>query len=222
MAKSTLKSSSKSASKPKAKPASGPKKRPKSTVASKPSPRPVAGAAPPVWLPGRFLRPIEEFYCINEKCSDYKKIGIGNMYHHSWSGGMSEPKRLIKCKTCKKSKSETRWPFPAMPKLPEPESRPLAASLPAPSLPTSPPPLLEGENDLYLEILALQKRGVAKGKGHKSHVNVILDLENEAEKILDDKLEDMAIKIKNAQHLGKIGLNKYIAKALLLRWSREE
>jgi transposase-like protein len=51
------------------------------------------------------LKPLEEFGCINPKCPDYGKKGLGNIRVHQTYGKWEEI-RLLQCKTCGKRFSE--------------------------------------------------------------------------------------------------------------------
>lgn len=52
--------------------------------------------------------PLAAFCCQNERCSDYGKKGLGNLYQHNWVDRKTQRIRNLRCRTCKKECSERK------------------------------------------------------------------------------------------------------------------
>ena len=51
--------------------------------------------------------PLSAFCCQNERCAEYGKKGLDNIYFHCW-GNRKETIRKLRCRTCQESFSERK------------------------------------------------------------------------------------------------------------------
>ena len=62
--------------------------------------------------------PLSAFCCLNERCADYGKKGLGNIYQHHWTD-KKHTIRKLRCCTCQKEFSERKGTPLYYTKLPE-------------------------------------------------------------------------------------------------------
>lgn len=179
-------------------PSSDPLSKPDPKSKRKRASKALSGSTLPIWVPGRYFRAYAEFYCLNEKCAFYKKTG--SMGHMSWSGGLMAAQRRIICTECGFNKVESYWEFPAMP--------------------APPYPFITDMQSFTEEVLAAKARGDPAKEKTKCNAHVILDKDNPDETTLDDILDSIQRLIQKDHSGNSKGLKKYIAKVLLVRWSK--
>lgn len=51
--------------------------------------------------------PLSVFCCQNERCEDYGKKGLDNLYQHGWTD-RAETIRILRCRTCQREFSERK------------------------------------------------------------------------------------------------------------------
>lgn len=51
--------------------------------------------------------PLSAFCCQNERCEDYGKKGLGNLYQHGWTN-RAKTIRNLRCRTCQEEFSERK------------------------------------------------------------------------------------------------------------------
>ena len=52
--------------------------------------------------------PLSAFCCQNERCEDYGKKGLRNIYQRGWSNRKTQTIRMLRCRTCQKDFSERK------------------------------------------------------------------------------------------------------------------
>lgn len=54
------------------------------------------------------LLPLSAFCCQNERCRDYGKKGLENIYHRDWTNRKTKKIRYLMCRTCREGFSERK------------------------------------------------------------------------------------------------------------------
>lgn len=72
--------------------------------------------------------PLSAFCCQNERCAQYGKKGLDNIYFHCW-GNRKQTIRKLRCRTCQKSFSERKGTVWYQSKLPREKALAIARHL---------------------------------------------------------------------------------------------
>jgi transposase-like protein len=72
--------------------------------------------------------PLSAFCCQNERCAEYGKKGLDNIYFHCW-GNRKQTIRKLRCRTCQESFSERKGTVWYQSKLPREKALAIARHL---------------------------------------------------------------------------------------------